>query len=448
MVIKRMRAQWGLALATLFGLVITLSLSMSIPLYTDAVYYRVLREELARPNPADPVTRPPFAFLFRYQGSVWGTTTWGATRQVDVYLSEVAQADLRLPGQQLVRHFSTDPYRLFPAESSAYNSRESLTWFNLGFIDGLEENIILTEGRFPGGIAHGALNVLVSQAAATELGLQLNEQYSLFTPQEGVSDSQQIPVRIAGIWQPIDPEDTFWFSHPQSLDRMFLISEASYTNDVVPLLKRPVYLALWYWVLDGSGVRAEDAPPLLERTALVQSRADSLLRHTSLDSSPVEPLKGYRQQANQLTVLLFVFSLPIFGLFLAFIFLAAALYIESRRGEIATLRSRGATKGQMAWASLLEGGVLGAVAFVISLPLSRLVAGLMGQGRGYFNFSGQADFSTWLTNDSLRTGLFDFGLYYRGSIATHPQRGATYRSALQTDPRPNLAPALVAAGRA
>ena len=49
--VKRLYAQKGLTLATLLGLVMTITLTLSIPLYADAVYFRVLREELAHSSP-------------------------------------------------------------------------------------------------------------------------------------------------------------------------------------------------------------------------------------------------------------------------------------------------------------------------------------------------------------------------------------------------------------
>ena len=45
---KRLFSQSWLALATVLGLVTSVALTMSIPLYADAVYYRVLREELPK----------------------------------------------------------------------------------------------------------------------------------------------------------------------------------------------------------------------------------------------------------------------------------------------------------------------------------------------------------------------------------------------------------------
>ena len=47
---KRLLAQRWLALALMLGLITAIALVMSIPLYADAVYYRILQEDLGASN--------------------------------------------------------------------------------------------------------------------------------------------------------------------------------------------------------------------------------------------------------------------------------------------------------------------------------------------------------------------------------------------------------------
>ena len=80
--IKRTLAQRGLALATLLGLVVTIALVLSIPLYSEAVYYRVLSEGLFSDAPSyrGKVLRPPVALLFKYTGSFTGPVQWDSVQ--------------------------------------------------------------------------------------------------------------------------------------------------------------------------------------------------------------------------------------------------------------------------------------------------------------------------------------------------------------------------------
>ena len=97
--VKRLLAQRGLALATLLGLVAAVALTTSIPLYAEAVYYRVLSEGLfsdATGYKGDAI-RPPVTLLFRYVGSFTGPVQWEALQLLNAYADYDLYRDLRLP---------------------------------------------------------------------------------------------------------------------------------------------------------------------------------------------------------------------------------------------------------------------------------------------------------------------------------------------------------------
>ena len=68
-VAKRVVSQPWLMLATILGLVISIALMMSIPLYADAVYHRIFLENIAQEDTPEGVL-PPYTFTFRYDGSI------------------------------------------------------------------------------------------------------------------------------------------------------------------------------------------------------------------------------------------------------------------------------------------------------------------------------------------------------------------------------------------
>ena len=88
--LKRLWAQKGLTLATLIGLIAGVATIMVVPLYADAVNFRVLQEELSRS--ADRSRKPPFAYMYDYVGSWFVPVTWDETRAVDAYLRESGAA--------------------------------------------------------------------------------------------------------------------------------------------------------------------------------------------------------------------------------------------------------------------------------------------------------------------------------------------------------------------
>ncbi len=414
---KRLFSQRGLALATTLGLITSVALTMSVPLYADAVYYRILREELSggSPETGGSVTRPPFAFMFRYLGAWHGAVQWEEAQPVDQYLSGPAGPALGLPRTFMVRHFKTNNFRLFPQEDIAYaDTKQPLAWVSFAFVSDLQNHITILEGNFPAvavSSQDSVVDVLVSEARALELGLQVGETYIAFDRRAAQGGrSIQIPVHIAGVWKATDPKEPFWFYNPAALDDLLLIPEETFLGRISPYLEDEVYLGLWYLVMDGSNVHSSDAGPLLARITAVRQRVSSLLPNTSLDVSPVDALQKYQRAAALLTILLYAFSVPIIGLILAFIGLVVGLSVGRQRNEIAVLRSRGATAIQVVGIAALEGLLLGVLALAIGSPVGEMIAHVIGRARSFLNFTAQSELRVGVTAATLRFGIAAVGL--------------------------------------
>ena len=145
---------------------------------------------------------------------------------------------MELPVEFQTYHVASDRLRLFPTEDAAFIPDEPLMWASVGFITGLQEQIQLLEGSFP--TEHQpseAVDVLVSRKIADTLGLQVGEDYTLFAMGQ---DGAQIPVDVAGVWQPIDPAAPFWFYQPDAFDDIFITSQSAFTQQVTAALETPV----------------------------------------------------------------------------------------------------------------------------------------------------------------------------------------------------------------
>jgi putative ABC transport system permease protein len=190
-------------------------------------------------------------------------------------------------------------------------------------------------------------------------------------------------VRLAGTWQATDPDEEFWFYHPSALTGQLLVPPESFVARVAPVLADEIVLGLWYLVMDGSKTHAEDINPLFERITTVQNRVAAYLPYTELDGVTLDILATYRRDAQVLTILLYAFSMPVIGLTLAFVLLVMGLSVERRRGEIAVLRSRGASIGQVVGIAAEEGLLVGAAALTSGLVLGGVIVQTMGRTRSF-----------------------------------------------------------------
>jgi putative ABC transport system permease protein len=400
--VKRLWNHRLLMLCLLVGLAVAVALLSSIPLYADAAQHQLLQGELTEAG----TFRPPFSFLWRYVGTWHGDVAWDDYLPGDEYLSQQAADAVGLPLDAAVRHVQTANLRLFPAgDDSGFVADEPLLWTTVGFISGLEQQVQVVEGEFPpftspplGGTEGGDVPLLVSQALANRLGLQVGERYTLFGSGR---DAAQIPAQIVGTWRPRNGMAPFWFYQPSAFDEVLLTSEEAFAAQVAPALDEPVSLAVWYQIFDGSQVRAGDVLGLLDRVTTTESRVAALLANTTLDVSPVDALQSYRQASRSLTVMLTLFSIPTVGLVLFFIGLIAGMVVRRGQAEIATLRSRGTTRAQVVGIYLLEGMLVGAVGLAVGLLLGRLLAELMFQTRTFL------DTGFWRSWVAGETGLLE-----------------------------------------
>jgi len=405
--LRRLRAHPALTLMSLLGLTVAVGLIVSIPLFSDAINYNLLREELR--GMSETGNRPPFAFMFRYVGAWYGGIDMEEYEAENDYLVNEAPRIVGLPLQHSGRYVKTDNFRLFPASEVQYaDIRQPLAYAYIGFVSDLQDHVTILDGSWPA-VAQKAtdtLEVLISQAIAEEAGIQVGEEYILMEKASSVTSGArqpaQIPIRIAGVWTPNDPDEEFWFYAPKAFDDVFFVPEESFLARIVPTVEEPVYLGLWYLVFDGSGVYTEHVPRLLGRMVVAQSKAAMILENTSLDVSPMDAMLRYRSKAQLLTILLFVFSIPVVFLVLYFIGLISGMMVQRQKAEIAVLKSRGATSLQILFLYLLEGIIIGAVALVLGVLLGQLVAMVMGNTKSFLLWVRRPPLPVKVTRTSLQ----------------------------------------------
>ncbi|MHB1294345.1 MAG: ABC transporter permease [Anaerolineae bacterium] len=426
---KRLWNNKGLTICSVIGLTTAVALITSIPLYTDAANFKVLKEELSRNSEDATQPRPPFAFMYRYIGAWHGAVQLDEYDPVDQYATRNVPSVIGLPAQSLVRHIKTDNFSLFPLSDVAYiGLRQPLGWVNLGFVSDLADHIDIVDGAFPvQTAADEPLEVLVSQDFAQETGLQVGENYVLFrspdragaeSDQETVeSRSIQIEMRVAGIWVARDSTEEYWFYNPRALATTLMVSEETFRARIAPAMDDEVYAAIWYIVFDGERIRTDDVSSLLARINYANTRVGSLLPNTVLEVSPSKALENYRWTTFIMTIVLYVFAIPILLLVLYFISMISGLVVERQRGEIAILKSRGTGDMQVIGIYALEGAFIGIIGLVLGTYIGRFLAIVMGNTVSFLSFGARQPLPVILTERAIRLALLGVVVAVATSLA-------------------------------
>ncbi|UCH59400.1 MAG: hypothetical protein JSV61_14440, partial [Anaerolineales bacterium] len=305
--LKRLWVHRGLVACLLLGLAAAVALSVAVTMYADGVNYNLLNASLA--STAAESRLPSFTFLFSYVGAWHEPVTLEQYQPVDSYLSEQAVRTLGLSlksgGAGLTRSVSTDGLQLYP--SGPINRSQRLEVVKLAYVSDIFDHIQLIDGSLPSASSlAGTIEVMASLKMANDLGLQVGENYQLYQSGQDGYPPVQLAVHLVGVWAPTNPSSEFWFYPPESFEKRLLVSEKTYFESVAHNLPLPISDAVWRLSLDGSSVHSEDVSELIARIDRVQNQVTGLLPNTTLDSSPAQALRQYRNKVLTLSSTLFI----------------------------------------------------------------------------------------------------------------------------------------------
>jgi len=409
---KRLLTQRFLSFASIMGLMIASGFILSVPLFADATYFRLLREEVLEGRELELTQRPvnyaPLSFVFEFKGIGRNSPQWDKVVGVDQYLSGKAQLEVGLPILQVVRKFRTENYPLYPPlDLNQPGTQYSLTTTGFAFLTPMNESVIqLIDGTYPKpfvSLIHEGdqVEVMAHEDLAIKYGVQVGDSYTVRT------DEGRIPIYISGIWRETDPKAPYW---EQDSGKWLIVDEETYKGIISDTLSNELRNATWSIIASGSDIHAKDVAGLQERIKIIASNAGTLLPETALIASPLKALARYQENAPRLTYLLFAFSVPILSLILAFIGLVAGLFVNQQRGEMAILRSRGASASQVMGISLLQGVILGAIALTGGVGLGYWITGITGKARSFLDFSATGGLRISLTPEALGYGLLGIAI--------------------------------------
>src|SRR5262249_4501266 len=128
---------------------------------------------------------------------------------------------------------------------------------------------------------------------------------------------------------------------------------------------------------------AQSAPAALDALGTFRTRFDVLLsgipgvRSTAIVTSLDSILRNVLRQLGVLAQPLYIVAAQIVGLVLLFVVAMTALLMERQSGELATLKSRGASASQMVASLTLQSLPIAAIAAAAGLVLAPILARLL-----------------------------------------------------------------------
>lgn len=370
----RLRYYSGLSLLALIGVILAVGLVTSAAFFSQAVDQVMLDNELAEYSRI--TGRPPFAARVFSPSTPTTPLTLENAEAMGEHVAGILADEVGLPKRSITLLADSGALRLMPLPDDTRYSGGSLGNVSLVYLSGVAEHIEVSDGApFDETPSSGALQVWLHGNLAARLGAQVDDRYLLPTS----AGDGQLPIQVAGFWQPLDPQSAYWLSDPnQTLNDKLLVRRQDYLTWVEPRLEVKVRTATWQIVLDESRAipaRARDYKAGFESAATIIPRYLPDARLTA----PTLSLEKFVGHQTALTTLLLGFNVPALGFLLYFLILTSAVIAYWQQRETSLLRSRGITRFSILNFTLLEACLL----FLIGMPLGLLLGIGLARAMGY-----------------------------------------------------------------
>ncbi len=248
----------------------------------------------------------------------------------------------------------------------------------LAAYEGLERHASLESGRWPEA-SRVPVEAALSVGAAAALGVQPGDRVSIASRRD---PGRSIALLVTGTWIG-DPGDPYWLGDPLELNG--IETRGSFTTRG-PFVVAPEDLLApglagevegqWRALPYAEALEVDDIEPLLLGIDTLVERLTSALPLGQI-SSVTSGLPPVLEEVDQSIVVSSSSALVVIAQFAILagyaVILVAGMVVERRRAETALVRSRGATRGQVAQLALLESLMLTTPAVLLAPFLALMV---------------------------------------------------------------------------
>lgn len=345
MVVRRALANRRLLATVLVGVVMASALMSSVVLYSDAVRDLGLRYALRNAEPKERNVR----------------VVTGGRPALEDYRQRREQVD-RLLEQYLgdvlegVVHFGRTAtfYVARPGAPVPQDADRPRGHFQ--FADGLREHVEVVEGAWPrlpaAGSSPPVLEAAIGRASADRIGVHVGDAFDLHPFWR--EDAAPVRVVVTAIVAPRDPEEPYWFGRTDrfALDTTwdtypFWVDEAAVAESVAPYLPDMDSTLETYGFVDIGAIDARNAKAVEASTRALAVVLREAVPNVVFETRLADVIASYQSKLFFTRLPLFALMLQIVGIALYYLVMVSSMLVERQHGEIALLRSRGGSPGQV-----------------------------------------------------------------------------------------------------
>ncbi|WP_178023087.1 FtsX-like permease family protein [uncultured Paenibacillus sp.] len=393
---KMWNTKW-LTLSTLLGLIVAVSFTVSIPMYSDGSLKRVVATTLK----AESEGLPAGSLIMSYQAPGGAKTDSGALAAVNQYIVDEVPAKIGFPYDAYVNTRSIRSTEVFPEDPTKVDASRTRT-MSIVSMSGLQDHVSISGGQLFSAQADGdTLEALMLEEAMYRQDLHVGDvmEYPVYS---GVDVT--LKVKIVGTFQPANDNDPYWYQGFEGMMNNFYVPDQVFNEDLLKRLSIPLHNSSWYYAFDLGEIKTSQLSPLSDTLDRLNVELYQKLKDTKVDVSFGSLLNDFRKQSLQMQTLLFTLAAPMIAMVFYYIVMNARQALDKQQSDIAVLRSRGASTKQIILIYLFESLILGAIALIAGPLLGWFMSKSIGSADGFLTFVNRKSIPVGFNFDALALG--------------------------------------------
>src|SRR5215208_2141083 len=401
-VAQRSLGNWRLLVTVVAGIILSSALMASVALYSDAIRDLGLKHALRQEDPLALDLRI-FSSSQAFRRQEYALRREKTNQLIDRYAGAIVEDRLRYG--RSATWFLTPSGRPLPEDQNRPRA-------HFQFQDRFQDHVRVLEGRLPKTAepprdqkTPPTVEVAIGKESAERLRVSVGQSFDLYS--YWAPEQPPLKVVVSGLIEPNDPDEPYWFG---KIDRFSIPSTTwptyPFWTDEKSLVES---VAVYSPAMDGSfetfayvdtgRIDSRNAAQVEASLRALGTALREQVERTSLETRLPDTIGSYRQKLFFTRLPLFALIAQVVGIVLYYLVMVTTMLVERQAGEIALLKSRGASTWQIMAVYAIEGLVLAAIAALIGPLLAAATITLLGLTPPFFDLSQggllEIHFSAW-----------------------------------------------------
>ena len=245
----------------------------------------------------------------------------------------------------------------------------------------------------------GFVEVIINQSVMVEFDLVVGEEI-VFEALKN-TDGKPVKARVVGVFTNLLDEDAYWYHPPTFYSKDLLMDDALFEEMFLGEgAKKNQFDEEFIILPDYKAVTPEKVDSIISTTQYLMREYDDVYRKVET-SNYVSLLEDFKTKKKQIDVMLTILEVPVILMLLAFIFMISRQMLSLEEGEVAMLKSRGASGFQIFRLYLVQSVIVSGVGMIFGLPLGALITIMLGRADAFLSFSGGRNVELIFTWDAV-----------------------------------------------